>query len=289
MSEAQFEIVDLKTGVKSLRLLENQETFHPGIGPLAEAEILHVTQQRLRERLLARGRLVIWDVGLGAAANALAALRALENLPGDVEIHSFDKTTAPLRFALEHSEELGYLAPYRELLERLLAQGQARLSPNRAWYFHCGDFRSEMLRPSLPGPHAVFYDPYSPRGNVEMWTLEHFQNLRRRLAGGEPYLLSNYTRSTIVRVTWLLAGFYVGIGAAIGEKEETTLASGCPSLIARPLDEKFLRKVYESHASAPLRGESYRIAAISEEDFQALRAAPHYLHAAHVSDKATLW
>lgn len=277
MSEVRFEIVEVKSGVKSLRQLENLEIFHPGIGPVAEAHILHVRQQRLVERLRARGRLVIWDVGLGAAANALAAVSALENEPGEVEIHSFDKTAAPLHFALEHSEQLEYLLPYRPALEVLAAVGNVQISSRIRWYFHRGDFREEMRRSSLPLPQAVFYDPYSPRGNVEMWTLEHFRALHARLAGAEPYLLSNYTRSTLVRVTWLMAGFFVGVGAAIGEKEETTLASNCPSLIEKPLGQAFLKKAYSSHASAPLRGDVYRIEPIEEEDFAQLVQAPHFL------------
>ena len=53
------------------------ETFNPVIGPVAEAEALYVNQLRLRERLKSHvGEFVIWDVGLGAAANALTVLRA---------------------------------------------------------------------------------------------------------------------------------------------------------------------------------------------------------------------
>ncbi len=236
------------------------------------------------ERLESSGRLVIWDVGLGAAANALAAIAALEGKSGKVEIHSFDKTTAPLLFGLQHSEHLDYLEPYRGILEALLRHGSVEISPRMSWHLHLGDFRHEMLRSDLAAPQAIFYDPYSPRGNVEMWTLEHFQNFRRRLDGSAPYLLSNYTRSTIVRVTWLLAGFHVGVGAAIGEKEETTLASNCPSEILQPLPRKFLQKVFISHASAPLRGARYAIEKISDEDFAQLEHAPHF----QVRDNAAL-
>src|SRR5947209_1351712 len=99
-----FELVTLKSGVISLRSLENRETFHPVTGPKAEANILHVRQQRLLERSTDSSALgetfIIWDVGLGAAANALAAIEALECAASRVEIHSFDKTTAPLEFAL---------------------------------------------------------------------------------------------------------------------------------------------------------------------------------------------
>jgi hypothetical protein len=41
-------------------------------------------------------------------------------------------------------------------------------------------------------------------------------------------------------VTLLLAGFYVGIGASVGEKAETTVASNSLELIERPLGRDWL-------------------------------------------------
>ncbi|MCX6131758.1 MAG: hypothetical protein NTX25_22195, partial [Proteobacteria bacterium] len=149
MPESKFEIVALKSGIKSLRLIENKETFHPGIGPLAEARILHVEQHRLAERLKKNGRLVIWDVGLGAAANAIAALEALQNCSGIVEIHSFDKTLAPLQFALQNIQHLDYLEPYQVILEQVLKQRFVQINPNMSWHLHLGDFRNEMLRQDI--------------------------------------------------------------------------------------------------------------------------------------------
>ena len=76
-TSAQYQLVRLANGVHSLHSVAERETFHPVIGPAAEAEALYVRQLRLRERLAEHaGEFVIWDVGLGAAANALTALRA---------------------------------------------------------------------------------------------------------------------------------------------------------------------------------------------------------------------
>ncbi len=267
MLEQRFELVALKSGLKSLRLVANQETFHPGVGPAAEARILHVEQQRLAERCQEPGRFVIWDVGLGAACNALTAIEAVRGCTADVEIHSFDLTTAAARFALHHAAELQYPLGHQHALEQLLAKQHVAVGARLHWYLHLGDFREHMLKPGLPSPHAMFYDPYSPTGNREMWTLEHLQRLRGVLDDAVPCLVTNYSRSTVVRVTWLMAGFYVGIGAAVGEKEQTTVASNQWSLLTQPLAEAWLKGVSTSHSSTPLREAVSGLAPMAAEDF----------------------
>jgi hypothetical protein len=68
-----YELVRLQNGEFSLRSLEHGETMHPAIGPVAEAEALYVRQLKIRERVSQHsGPFVVWDVGLGAAANAIA-------------------------------------------------------------------------------------------------------------------------------------------------------------------------------------------------------------------------
>ncbi|MBC7533597.1 MAG: methyltransferase [Oligoflexus sp.] len=267
---SEFEIVSLRSGIKSLRMVANQETFHPGIGPMAEARILHVEQQRLVERCSQPGKFVIWDVGLGAAANAVAAIEALIGCAADVEIHSFDKTLSPLEFALANQDDLDYLVPHQVLIQTLLEKKIAQVRPNISWHLHLGDFREVMLRKDLPSPHACIYDPYSSVSNQEMWTLEHFKNLAKRLDPAVPCLLTNYTGSSAIRVTWLMAGFYVGVGASVGKKAETTVASNHLSLLDQPLSTEWLTKRQTSQSSAPLRETQHLAATISAEDFREL-------------------
>src|SRR5215467_11584089 len=110
-SATGYKLVKLASGVHSVHSLAHQETFHPVIGPVAEAEALYVRQLGLTERLLRHvGEFVIWDVGLGAAANALTVLRETAKIKASIELVSFDTTIEPLKFALEHRESLGYIA-----------------------------------------------------------------------------------------------------------------------------------------------------------------------------------
>lgn len=273
MSDSTFEIVALKYGGYSLRSVERGETFHPGIGPVEEARLLHIQQQDIATRARELGRFVLWDVGLGAAANAVAALGELEGVDAEVEIHSFDKSLNSLRFALENSETLPYLNPYRELVSSLVAEGEVRLGGLR-WVYHHGDFRTEMRKGGISAPNSIFYDPYSPATNREMWTLHHFEGLRQ--VAGPDCLLSTYTRSTAVRVTLLLAGFFVGTGCEIGEKAETTVAASRLSLLKRPLPNNWLERVKVSRNGSPMRDPVYSITPISAADLSALRRHPQF-------------
>ena len=270
-----FEIVELKHGGKSLRSLTRKETFHPGIGPVAEARLLHVEQQRLRERAEQIGEFVLWDVGLGAAANAVAAIEALAGTKARLEIHSFDISLAPLQFALGEPEALPYLNPHRELVRALVRDGMAEPAPNIRWHFHAGDFR-QTLAEKIPSPHGIFYDPYSPATNREMWTLDHFENLYQRLDPARECLLTTYTRSTAVRVTLLLAGFFVGTGAEIGEKDETTIASNQLTALRRPLPKSWLERVSISRNGSPMRDPVYSVVPIEPADYARLSAHPQF-------------
>jgi hypothetical protein len=88
--------------------------------------------------------------------------------------------------------------------------------------------------------------------------------------------LPTYTRSNLVRVSLLLAGFYVGAGHATGEKEETTIAANTLSLITEPLDQKWLARVRKSTSAEPLWEPIYRQSPLTEATWEKLRQHPQF-------------
>jgi hypothetical protein len=107
-----------------------------------------------------------------------------------------------------------------------------------------------------------------------MWRLEHWQNMRR--ACGERCEIAFHSRSTALRVTLLLAGFYAGYGVPIGKKEETTVAATRRDLLQRPLDANWLKMVRRSTSAQPFCGANYGQAPISTEDYAGLAAHPQF-------------
>jgi len=249
----RFQIVTTSSGAPAVLDRTVGEVMHPVIGATAESERLYVQQSRLRERLAAAGPpLVLFDVGLGAAANALAALRAARELVGGgrrLEVVSFERELGALELAAsdEGARQLGLDAPDLRAARALLATGRHE-EPRLVWRLVPGN-----LLATLPAERAeaelVFWDPFSPRHDGSLWSVAAFTALRRRCA--DRASLFTYSTATQVRSALLLAGFYVGAGDASGPKGQTTSATTHLADLAQPLDRRWLERLQRSSAPWP--------------------------------------
>ena len=288
MPDSAYRIVKLANGSHSVHSLAHHETFHPVVGPMVEAESLYLRQLRLAERFQGhQGEFVVWDVGLGAAANVITVLRGLREIPGHLRILSFDHTPEPLAFALEHAAELGYVEGYEDPARELLRSRKAHFNTGALtvdWELHLADFPSLIHSPEatvFAKPHAIMFDAFSPAKNPAMWTLPLFTQLHSLLSPDRDCALPTYSRSTILRVTLMLAGFYVGVGHATGEKEETTIAANTLSLIQEPLGLRWLERVKRSGSAEPLSEPVYRQAPLSAPALDALQKHPQFKASGH--------
>jgi hypothetical protein len=84
--------------------------------------------------------------------------------------------------------------------------------------------------------------------------------------------MATYSRSTMLRVTLLLAGFYVGVGRATGEKEETTVASNTMDLVTEPLGRDWLMRAKRSSGAEPLWEPVYTQRRLARETWERLEA-----------------
>jgi hypothetical protein len=253
VKEGDFEIVTLRNGARAVRHLGHGEVMHPSVGPWKEANLLYVEQPRLGERLtIATSEpLRVFDVGLGAATNAVAALHCARSLwkgqGRPLEMTSFEVDLSPLRLALEDPEGFSYLVPFREAARALIEIGTWE-EPAFRWRLFHGDVLEAL--PSAEGPaELVYFDPFSPKANPGLWTRKSLGAVRG--ACGDQALLLTYSAATPTRVALLLAGFYVGFGSAIGTKSETTVAATDLSNLAQPLDARWLERWKRSSARGP--------------------------------------
>ena len=291
-----YQLVQLANGEKTLFSASYGEKMHPGLGPQAEAELLYVRQLKICERLRSEtGEFVVWDVGLGGAANAIALLRATQDISGRLRLISFDNTSEPLAFALQNAAALGYMAGYENQINGLLRDRRVEFENGKLkvnWEFHLGDF-PRLLNPEIGNrkseisrPHAIFYDAFSPAKNPAMWTLPVFENLFRFLDPARPCALTTYSRSTLLRTTLLLAGFSVGVGHATGMKEETTIAANTLDLIGEPLNQRWLERARRSDSAEPLHEPVYSRAPLSPATAEQLRRHSQFQVGLHGVDSA---
>ncbi len=253
--DGDFELVTLRNGTRAVRNRVHGEVMHPSVGPWQEAQALYVAQSGLADRLQQPGApLCVWDVGLGAGTNAVAALTCARALGAAqrraLHVVSFEIDLAPLRLALADREGFPFLQPFASAAEELVASQRWSEGLLR-WDLHLGD--AEALWQQHWDPASiVFFDPFSPASNPTLWTPNAFATLRRHAReDGEGCTLFTYSSATPTRASLLLGGFYVGTGMATGMKSETTVAATRRELLAQPLDQRWLARWERSTSRAP--------------------------------------
>ena len=205
--------VRLGDGYGSIEHLASGEVMHSVVRPDVEAEAVYVQQSKL---LAAKRPLVVWDVGLGAAHNAMALIRSLDDR-AQVELVSFERDLDAFRLALANT---GPFAHLRHPAPHVLAAKQRYEHAGLVWRLVEGDFLAHYR--NEPQPDVIFWDPFSQKVDGELWTLATFRALYSFLRG--PTELFTYSASTAVRSSLLAAGFRVARGVATGPKDETTIA-----------------------------------------------------------------
>jgi queuine tRNA-ribosyltransferase len=231
-----YEIIQGPTGANCVRQISSGEVMHSVNEPGEEANALYVTQSRLAERVLRQpdgmpatdDPLVIWDVGLGAATNAMAAIACFEKVCAQhgaaalrpVRLISFERDLDPLLLVTKKSSHFPHVqhgAP-------------STLAKSGTWTHSSGLLRWELVEGDFletfaaqPAPELVFYDPFSAKTDTVLWSAEVFERLVAH-GGTKPMELFTYSASTAVRAALLWAGFWVAEGVGTGPKATTTMA-----------------------------------------------------------------
>jgi queuine tRNA-ribosyltransferase len=204
---------------------------------------------------------VLYDVGLGAGSNAVAALRVAAQLaaegrrradgsaPRQLWIVSFERDLGALQLALreEHREAFGLTGEAGLAAHALLHAGEHQGGHTR-WSLVRGELPESLLRAPLPAD-VIFWDPWSPQSNPELWSVRSFSAARHRC--GPRATLFTYGAATSTRAALLLAGFAVGVGARTGTTGQTTAAAVGVADLAQPLDQRWLLRLRRSSAPLP--------------------------------------
>ncbi len=254
------EVVITSSGAPAMRDVASGEVMHPGTGPGVEPDELYVTPSRLTARLCdPRGEgsnLVLLDVGLGAASNAIAAWRVSESLPQTarrLEIVSFENDLCALELALrpEHASSFGLTRTGSDAYAAataLLRDGHSETA-RTVWRLSRGDFPERIAAEAAASADVVYWDFYSAKTHPHLWSVATLSALRRVCRSGAT--LHTYSTATSFRAALLLAGFMVGVGGRTGLRAETTIAAVDLADLEQPLDARWLARLGRSTAAFP--------------------------------------
>ncbi|MGE0822707.1 MAG: tRNA guanosine(34) transglycosylase Tgt [Candidatus Binatia bacterium] len=260
-----YEVHRSARGFCSIRQLSSGEVMHSVNAPSEEAQRLYIEQSGLTARLgkpqASPDALVIWDVGLGAAFNAMATLQCFEKsyaANGEdalrrLHLVSFECDLDPLTLAAKHPGDFPHLrhaAPARLLRDGKWEHSSGLLQ----WDLRKGDFRECLAVVSVPD--LIFYDPFSFKTDSALWTAEIFARIFQHCAAKSTELYT-YSASTAVRAALLTAGFFVAEGVGTGPKSTTTVAFTQAAAVGkhphspRLLGQQWLARWRRSHAQFP--------------------------------------
>ena len=250
-----YDVVIGEQGLGAVRHTLTGETMHSRHNPCEEAQTLYVDQSNILERITSNpNALTIWDVGLGAATNAMQCIHAAENLTENhspLAIYSFEIDLDPLRLALAHSSVFPYIRHPGP--EALLKTGEwCNQNKTISWQLIRGDFLSNLHQ--APPPDVIWYDPFSYKVDSTPWTTESLKRLFD-VTQTHHCSLYTYTASTAIRAGMLLSGWYVGRGAGTTTRRESTVAFSPSQVSALQegalLDQRWLSKWETSSAKRP--------------------------------------
>jgi len=249
------EIVTTRMGATAIRDRITGELMHPVVGPLVEGQQLYMRPSRLEARLQdgADHPLVLLDVGLGAASNAIAAWHVSERLPKSarrLEIVSFECDMGALELALspEHAQSFLLDGDAGEAARALLNHDHHE-TERTSWRLLRGDLLETLQQQPAESADVVFWDLFSVRTHPNLWTVDAFSRLRRTCRSG--CTVHTYSGATAVRSAMLLAGFAVGVGNDVGELKQNTVAAVDLADLESPLDRRWWERVSRSSVPFP--------------------------------------
>ncbi|MEO8184018.1 MAG: MnmC family methyltransferase [Deltaproteobacteria bacterium] len=159
-----------------------------------------------------------------------------------LRILSFDRSLSALELALrpEHASAFGLEGSVGEAARALIEHGR-HASTHTAWELRLGELECSLPDAVEDPADIVFWDPFSPRANPELWTCAAFASARRGCRADAT--LHTYSGATSVRAALLLAGFAVGLGELVSPGKHATCAATSVEVLRQPLTWRWFERL----------------------------------------------
>ena len=172
MIEKKYELVETDDGTYTVYLQEYDESMHSISGAYEEAVLKHVLPSKILEKN--KETLSVLDVGFGLGYNILALIVELyrRNYNGLLEIVSFEKDDSFLP-AMEQVKFDDMKGRFYEIIKKAFLNKTYGFE-NISFSIMFGDARTSVKMLGGSEFDAVFFDPFSPSKNPELWTVDFF-------------------------------------------------------------------------------------------------------------------
>ncbi len=198
------------------------EQYHSKSGALDEALKKHVLPSNILQDAKIKKNVVIADVCFGLGYNSLVALTLLwdENPHCHVTLYAFENDKEILAHIKEIKLPQKYAIVKTKILH-LIEHGAYKDEYLSAKLF-MGDVREQLQHVANASIHVVFFDPFSPKKQPELWTKEVFSLLHEKMKQGS--ILTTYSCARMARDNMKQVGFLVFDGPRVGRRSPGTIA-----------------------------------------------------------------
>ncbi|MCX7738061.1 MAG: MnmC family methyltransferase [Hydrogenothermaceae bacterium] len=258
-----------RDGTKTVYNFEYQEAYHSTkAGAYTESLEKFVKPSGLAILLTEEKDVTILDVGFGLGYNVTTAIKFAKSVveKPKIEIISIEKDD---RF-LDRIEKIDYPNILKEERKFILSLKETTVDiageKLRAFYNQEGTIKLtviveegrkvlNLLKRDRKRFNIIFYDPFSPKVNTEMWTVDIFKVINHLMTDEATFL--TYSSAIPVKVGLIQAGFKLGYIEPVGRKSPSIVATKKGNIVL--IDEEEMIRIVNSKFAVPYKDEDFSL------------------------------
>ena len=197
------------------------ESYHSQTGVVEEALKKYAIPCKIAEKAKS-GKVVILDAFFGIGYNSAMAIDiALESNPDcEIEVVGLENDPEIVEKIKEMMPPISFYTHYKNKLTPSVlefVEGNVRVK------ILLGDARETITSLGSDYFDAIFYDPFSPKTQPDMWTVEIFREVYRVLK--KTGILATYSCARVVRENMSKANLFYDDGPIVGRRGPGTIAT----------------------------------------------------------------